>query len=152
MSVTITDNQSRNDISYAYARIGRTPNTPTITGPLTVKPEVFVNYTIVTTDPDGDDIYYEVYYEDNWAEIPVSYDYIIGPYKSGVNATTEVLFSGKGIHTLEVRAIDIAGLKSEWGTLDIKVPTISSFNPLFLKLLEWFTHRFPILRCLIRFT
>jgi hypothetical protein len=150
ISVTITDNQGRSDTSYSDARIGRAPNTPAITGPIKVKPNVLINYTVVTSDPDGDDVYYVVYYLDSFEGTPFIFEYTIGPYKSGEEATTEILFLSKGTHTLQVGAIDTAGLESAWGTLDITVPRIHSFNSLFLKFLERFPNAFPILRHLLR--
>ena len=144
--VSIIDNQGRCDTTEAHAHIGRPPNTPTITGPIKVKTGVLTNYTIVTTDPDGDNIYYVVYYligSDGYIS------YTIGPYKSGEEAVTQICWDDKGIHTIRVKAIDGAGLESDWGTLDVTVPMTISFNSLFLKLLERFPHAFPILRFLL---
>jgi hypothetical protein len=139
ISVTITDNQSRSDTSYSDVRIGIAPNTPTITGPTKVKSGVLNNYTIVTTDPDGDDVYYFISYVEWFGEMPFIFEYTIGPYKSGEEAITGIKWNGRQSIELRVKAIDGAGLESDWATLDITVPRVYSFNSLFLKFLE----RFP---------
>jgi parallel beta-helix repeat protein len=149
MSVTITDNQSRSDTSYSYARIGRAPNTPIITGPTKIKPNEMENYTIVTTDPDGDDIYYYVSYSVGYGGY---ISYTIGPYKSGEEVVIEAGgWENRGIWTLMVKAIDGAGLESDWGTLDITVPL--SYEPPHFRFITWLLdlspRAFPILRYLL---
>ncbi|HUS98982.1 MAG TPA: PKD domain-containing protein, partial [Candidatus Thermoplasmatota archaeon] len=149
INVTITDNKSRSDTSYSDIRIGIAPNIPTITGPTTVKVGVLNNYKIVTTDPDGDDVYYIVHYMEFWGEMPFITEYTIGPYKSGEEAVTEITWKTRGDNILYVKAKDDAGLESDWGTLDVTIPKIYSFNSLFLHLLERFPNAFPILRYMI---
>ena len=150
ISVTITDNQGRSDTSYSDARIGRAPNTPTITGPTKVNVGVLNNYTIVTTDPDGDDVYYFISYVEFFGEMPFIYEYTIGPYKSGEETITGIMWYSRQIIELNVKAIDGAGLESDWGTLDITVPRTHSLNSLFLKFLDRVPHAFPIIRYIFR--
>ena len=134
INVTVNDNQGRSDTSKAEAHIGLAPNTPTITGPTCGKPGVLYNYTIVTIDPDGDDVYLDIW----WGDM---FDYYnLGPYPSG----EEIIFShswhDKGHYTIMVRARDAAGLESDWGTLEVTMPvnyqiSQQSSNPLFFQIL-----------------
>jgi len=150
ISVTITDSKGRSDTSYSNARIGKAPNTPTITGPTKVKVGEKYNYTIVTTDPDGDDVYYTIFYVEWWGTSPFITEYTIGPYKSGEEAITEIVWNVRQRIELKIKAIDGAGLESDWAALDVTVPRLYSFNLPFTQFLERFQNVFPILKYLLK--
>jgi hypothetical protein len=124
------------------------PDTPSITGPSHGKPGTSYSFTFVTTDPDGDEVYYFIDWGDNtssgW----------IGPYNPGQEETANHSWSQKGTYTIQIKAKDIQGAESwGWGTLSVKIPcsynifVLSFFNWLFEKL----PHAFPILRYLLTF-
>jgi hypothetical protein len=121
------------------------PNTPTIRGPATGKPATPYLYKLQTSDTNGDDVYYYVDWGDNttsgW----------IGPYTSGVQVTTTHSWSQQGTYTAKVKAKDILGDESNWGSIDIVMPTEYkfSFSGFIQHLLEMFSHMFPILRQLM---
>jgi len=144
INVTVTDSQGRSDTSKAEAHIGLAPYTPTINGPRIGKPGVVYNYTIVSVDPDGDDVYLDIW----WGDM---FDYYnLGPYPSG----EEIIFShswyDKGIYEIMVRARDAAGLESDWAYLEVLMPVNQQYQyPMFHWFLERFPNTFPILRRLL---
>jgi hypothetical protein len=123
------------------APVNNPPETPTIDGPTNGKIGVKYDYTVSTTDPDGDDVYYCVNWSDDTGEV------CIGPFASGEEVTVSHTWSVKGTYIIKVKARDIYDAESDWGTLQVKMPR--TYTPLILKLLERFPHAFPILRHLM---
>ena len=84
------------------------PNIPTITGPTDIVVNEECTYTVVTTDPDADDVYYYIDWGDGtnsgW----------IGPYNSGVSVLESKVWEGLGSFMVKVRAKDIFEVKSDW--------------------------------------
>ncbi|MDH7517014.1 MAG: PKD domain-containing protein [Candidatus Thermoplasmatota archaeon] len=117
------------------------PSAPTITGPTKVKPGVEIEYNFVTTDPDGDNVYYYIDWGDN------SNTGWIGPNASGGTVAVKHTFTKKGTYTINCKAKDTYDLQSGWGTLEVTVPRtrISLIN----RILDRFPNMFPILRYLI---
>jgi hypothetical protein len=88
---------------------GVRPYKPTIDGPTSGIVGQPYGYTASTTDPDGDELYYKVYWDDGttsgW----------IGPYPSGDDAYIENIWENPGTYNVKVRAKDSScGLISEW--------------------------------------
>jgi len=121
------------------------PKTPSIQGETNGKVGKPYEYTFVTTDPDGDDVYYCINWSDGTGEV------CIGPYASGEEVKTTHTWSEKGTYIIRVKAEDVYGAESDWGTLSVKMPC--SYNIPFLqfweRLFERFPHIFPILRYLL---
>lgn len=121
------------------------PNTPDISGPAKGKTGANYLYKFSTTDANGDDVYYYIDWGDNttsgW----------LGPYHSGVTATTTHSFSQDGTYQIKIKAKDVQGDESDWGTMDIVMPFEYrfSFSGFIQHLLETFPHMFPILRHLM---
>lgn len=127
-----------------YGRDNQAPSTPTINGQTNGKVGKSYTYTIVATDPDGDNVYYYVDWGDNnnsgW----------VGPFASGAEATATHMWSTKGTYVIKAKAKDIYGAESAWGTLQVTMPRPRIVNTPFLtKLFERFPNAFPILRQLI---
>ena len=84
------------------------PNIPTITGPTDIVVNQECTYTVVTTDPDTDDVYYYIDWGDGtnsgW----------IGPYNSGVPVLESKVWEGLGSFMVKVRAKDIYEVRSDW--------------------------------------
>ena len=95
------------------------------------------SYTTNTTDPDGNQVYY------NWSWGDNAYSGWIGPYDSGEKINESHIWAMKGNYEIKVKARDIYGYESEWSDpLAIRMPKIYTYNPiiqLLLKMLE----RFP---------
>lgn len=128
-----------------YGRDNSPPNTPNIDGQTNGKAGTPYDYTFLTTDPDGDDIYYWIQWGDGCPAVEW-----IGPYASGELVTVSHTFESKGTFTISAKAKDIYNAESDWGTLDVTMPKSRPVsNTLFLRLLERFPHAFPILRHLL---
>ena len=106
----------------------RPPKAPIISGPDNGVINQEYNFTVVTTDPNWDNIFYFIDWGDNtstgW----------IGPYVSGENVTINHSWSEKGIYEIKAKAKDIYNLTSEWsdiflidilGKAEIKISTMN---------------------------
>jgi len=84
------------------------PNTPTIDGPTYGYKESVMEFTAVTTDPDGDAIYYKIDWDDGnntgW----------IGPYGSGVTMNIDHSWEDQGTYLVKVKAKDLFDDESDW--------------------------------------
>ena len=119
------------------------PNIPTIEGPTTGKKDTSYDFTIVTTDPDGQDVYYDIF----WGNAG-SGD--VGPFPSGEEQVFEHTWTKFGRYTIKVKAIDATGAISEYGEFIIKIGLPRSIdNPLLIRLFQRFPNIFPILRNLL---
>jgi len=96
------------------------PATPSINGPSRVQEDVEVNYTVVTTDPDGDDLYYTV----NFGDLCPSVEWL-GPYPSGQPVQVSHVYRERGAYVIRAQARDIFNESSDWGTLDVSVPILT---------------------------
>ncbi len=114
------------------------PETPTITGPTFVLKGRSYEYTVVTTDPNGDDVYYFV----SWSGGDTTGWF--GPYASGDEVTVSHSWDKTGFITVQARAQDIHGAKSGWGTLkaaipvkqNIRINSQQSSTPLFFQIVQ----------------
>ncbi len=126
-------------------------NVPIITGPTEgIHGEVY-NYQITYSDPNGDDVYYEI----AWGDCAIICN--AGPFKSGEVVTFSHAWcsfcTGPGTFTIKVMGFDGNGDNSNWGTLSVHMRSrVKWFNNqgiyhLFENLIE----RFPILENLFKF-
>ena len=105
------------DPELSIKNINLAPSMPTITGPAKGKPGVEYEYTIVSSDPEGQDVYYWVEWFDgcpgvNW----------IGPYSSGEQITVKNTWNEKGTFTVSVKARDEDGAVGPTGSLSVRMP------------------------------
>ncbi len=113
------------------------PNTPEINGQTKPKAGVEYEYTFVTIDPNGDDVFYYISWGDG------NFEEWIGPFKSGEEVIRSHTWSDKKNRVITAQAMDTNGLVGGWGTLPIIMPrNRATYNSLFLQLLELF----PILK------
>jgi len=106
------------------------PDTPSISGPASGKPGVTYLYTFVTTDSDDDFVYYFV----DWGDETNSG--WIGPRNSGEQASTTHSWNEQGTYTVRVKAKDVPGDESGWGTLDVTMPSNIQGSQLLFKILK----------------
>jgi hypothetical protein len=118
------------------------PNTPTIKGPTSGKVGTEYDYTFVSTDPDGDNLYYYIEWGDDTVEE------WIGPYASGEEITLTHTWYEKGTYTLRVKAKDTYGVESDWATQLISISKNKAINTI-LRNLERFNTVFPLLQRLL---
>ena len=139
VKLTVRDNEGNtvNDTTWAFiGRSNEPPNKPSVFGPLNGKKGTKYDYTFSAVDPDGDDVYFYIYWGDMY--VPVW----IGPFSSGEEIILNHSWNDKLSHTLRVKAKDCYGFKSDWATLEVKMPKYNFLN-LNLNLLIWIFERFP---------
>jgi len=122
------------------------PYKPIIDGPASGKTGVSYNYNFVTSDPQGDDVYYRIEWGDG---SPVTEWY--GPYHSGQLIIVTHTFLKTGTFIIQCQAKDIYGALSDWGTLEVTMPVSINqpFHQFMERLFQRFPHAFPILRQLL---
>jgi outer membrane protein assembly factor BamB len=129
---------------YALGMINNSPpSTPTIDGTASGKINQNYEYTIVSTDPDGNNISYNVAWGDG-----ISTGWF-GPFSSGEVQTVSHTWTKKGTYTIRVWAMDNYSAESDPGTLSVTMP----YEPPQFYFIEWllerFPNAFPILRYLL---
>ncbi|MCK4902845.1 MAG: PKD domain-containing protein, partial [Thermoplasmatales archaeon] len=113
------------------------PNIPDIDGTTSGKIGTLYTYIFKSTDPDEDDLYYYINWDDG------NIEEWIGPYNSGEDAVVSHTWSEKGTYTIKAKVKDDYDMESDWGTLTVSMPRNRAYsNTLLLRLLE----RFPILQ------
>ena len=91
------------------------PEKPIITGPISGKFGKEYEYTIISSDPEDDDITYSL----DWG-IGVLLAY--GPYNSGEEIKLTNTWNEEGNYTILVKAKDSYGGESDWATLEVSMP------------------------------
>ncbi len=135
----------RDGMIYCFADINPdAPYAPMISGPGTGSPREKYNYTITTTDPNGDDVYYYVSWGDGITEE------WIGPFPSGEEVIVNHTWSEKGKYEIRIRAKDNDGLRSALGSLKVSMPKNKPVNFNF-DLLSWLFERFPLGSLILRY-
>lgn len=109
--VTVSTNNPNND----------PPNTPDISGQMQGKPGVEYEYTFVATDPDGDDLYYNVCWEGGGSETQT-----YGPYLSGEVVKISHSWPKQGKYIICAKAVDVYGAEGPEGTLEVTMPYIKN--------------------------
>ena len=97
------------------------PDPPTIDGPAAGKPEKEYEYTAVTTDPEGDQIFYLF----DWGD-ETSKEWF-GPYNSGENMVASHAWSEVGDYEIKVMAKDVGEATSKWSepySVQVELPVV----------------------------
>jgi hypothetical protein len=108
----------------------QTPTTPQ--GTNRGKPDVEYTFTTTTTDPDGDDVFYQWDFGDgtitDW----------MGPYDPEYHAFASHIWSEKGSYDIRVKAKDLHNSESDWSqTLHINIPRYrQSMDSILSKILD----------------
>jgi hypothetical protein len=144
ITLTVTDQRGNTSYDYTWSWIQASndpPDQPNIDGPIKGKPGTFYDYTFITNDPDGTEIWYYVDWGDNtntgW----------LGPYLSGELITESHTWPTKGTYTIKCKAKDPYEAEGPWGELVVTMPRNKILqNTLYHILLEKFPNMFPILR------
>ena len=117
------------------------PNKPEITGPVLIHSPGPHEYTFKAIDPDGDDLFYEINWDDG------TYEEWFGPYPSGKEITRNHTFILLLHKQVGIRAKDIHGAIGEWTNLTIVISrTQQMTNPLILRFFE----RLPFMEVFLR--
>ena len=136
LSVMDADGITISDHTWAKINGDNTaPNTPEINGTIQGKPRVEYNFTVVTTDPDGDNVYYYI----DWGDETNSG--WIGPFPSGEEIAQSHAWSKKGTYTIRCKAKDVSGAESDWSTLEVIMPLNYGYTN--HPVLNWLLERLP---------
>lgn len=84
------------------------PDTPTVSGPTDGKIGVEYDFSVVTTDPDDDNVFYYVDWGDG------NNDEWIGPYSSGEEVFVSHIWDDPGIYEVKAKAKDLYNIWSDW--------------------------------------
>jgi len=111
-------------------------------GPGQGKPGSVYLFTTVTTDVDGDQIFYNFSWGDD------TYSGWVGPFESGETGTASHSWDEKGDYEIKVKAKDVFGDESDWSEpFSISMPRDRTFFFTLLEILEQF---FPQLFSFLR--
>jgi len=105
--ITVTSENPNND----------PPNAPDINGQTQGKPCLDYEYTFIATDPDGDDLYYNICWEGSGSEAQT-----YGPYISGVEVKIIHSWPNQGKYVICAKAVDVYGAEGPEGTLEVTMP------------------------------
>jgi hypothetical protein len=113
------------------------PNKPIITGDVNGKVGAEYEYTISSTDPDGDAIYFEIEWFSGCPGV-----FWEGPYPSSEQVIKTNTWNDRGDHTITVRVKDSYDLEGESTTLLVTMPKYQNNNlalyQFFSRLIEYF--------------
>ena len=122
------------------------PEIPTINGTTHGTIGIEYNYTFLTTDPDGDDVYYYIKWEPGCPSVVW-----FGPYPSGQEITFSHSFTQRGTYSINYQAKDIYNTTSDIGLLSVTMSREKAINrPLFNYLQNFFEDYHKILILLQR--
>jgi hypothetical protein len=119
-----------------------TPEPPIIDGPLSGVPDIMYDYTFTSTDPEGNDLFYYVDWDDGET------DEWIGPFKSGEDAVIDHKWSERGTFNIKAKARDIFGMESDWSEFKITMSKTKTVNFPLLNILQNYPNLFQLLQIL----
>jgi len=104
------------DIVYRMKPVveNQPPTKPTVVGPTIIKSSIFNDYEIMSTDPDGDDVFYyidceAVIYSNAWISD------LLGPYNSSKKINISFMWPWPyTILIFKARAVDVNGAWGDW--------------------------------------
>ncbi len=131
------------DIKVFPIVVNTPPDIPTISGPTTGKVGIPYDFTVVTTDPDGQDVYYQIFWGNTGSGA-------VGPFPSGEEQVIEHTWTKNGKFTIKVKAMDTTGDWSECMEYVIKITRARSVENLLIeRIFQRFPNIFPIFRYLL---
>jgi hypothetical protein len=136
-------------ITFGRSQENTQPNKPSRpTGETGGKTGISYSYSSMSTDPEGDQLYYNFSWGDG------TYSDWIGPYNSNDTVTASHAWDTRGTFSIKVKAKDSKGAISEWSEPLVtsiaknKIPNIKS---LILQFFECHPYLFPILKQIFLF-
>ena len=114
------------------------PNPPHITGLIEGRANTEYEYNFVSSDIDGDDIYFYI----DWGDGNSSW---IGSYNSGRSIDISHIWIEEGYYDLRAKCKDIYGDESDWTTLELTMPKTKPFDKV-PQIFIWLSERFPIFK------
>jgi len=126
VTLTVIDNDGYSDICWHLVIVdipNFSPSAPSITGPVSGDAGEIYEYTFISIDPDGDDIYYYIQWGDGTDTL------WLGPFDSGEVYIHDHAWS-EGTYTIRAKAKDSHGHESGWGTLEVTMPLNYVIQPI----------------------
>jgi hypothetical protein len=120
------------------------PDTPEISGQTIGNAGTEYEYTFVSNDPNGDNLFYYVKWGDGNTE---EWD---GPHESGAEVKLSHTWTNQGNWVIEAQAMDTEGAISGWGRLTVQMPRDKVINSPLFKFLQSHPNLFTLLRSLLR--
>jgi PKD repeat protein len=132
VQLTVTDINGNTDIKIKDVRVidNDPPDKPTIIGPRFGKTRVNYTFGITTTDPDGDQISYEIDWADHTSIVT------LGPYNSGIEITTTHSWGTAGRYIIWVKARESHSAESDSTALLVRIVDVYLLNPSFIRFFE----------------
>ena len=112
------------------------PYNPDIDGPSRGIPDEEYNYTFVTSDPNDEQVYYWIDWDDG------SNTGWLGPFDPDVEITRSHIWDTRGVYTIQAKAKNINGFESGFGELEVNIPRTRASS-------YWLFERFPLLERLL---
>jgi hypothetical protein len=143
VSLTVTDSEGNSATENTNVWVQVTndcPNIPIINGKTSLKQYSIGTYTVNSTDPDGNDLYYYIDWGDGQAEE------WIGPYASGVDAEIKHKWANLGTITIKAKSKDVFDEEGDWGTFEVTIPRNKLVYNAVPRFLQQLPNAFPILR------
>ena len=140
---TVLEWEAFGDPTLAIAGESLAPSTPSVpTGPATGGIRKAHTFTVTTTDPDGDQLFYLFDWGDG------EYSGWIGPYASGETAEASYQWQTKGDYEIRVKAKDEHGIQSDWSdALPVTMAKTRRFSlEIFVELFPRVSSLLPLLR------
>ena len=117
------------------------PKAPDIDGPTRGVTGISYNYTIVSIDPNGDDI---AEYFIDWGD--ENEETITGPFLSGEEVIVNHTWDEEGTYSIKVKAKDVHDIWGSWGELTVTIPRNKITDKSFLLILQNYLNMFLLLK------
>ncbi len=117
---------SQQDIGFSFtsAAGNSAPSDPVISGPISVSVGASNTYSVVASDPEGDNLYYLIDYDSNHGSV----DQVLPTVSSGTSENFSKAFAVPGSYTIYAQAVDVNGSASGWSSLGVTVTAIPSYT------------------------
>ncbi len=146
--LTVKDDENNIVSNSTFAKIQESnnpPSPPNITGPTSGKVGMKYDFNFVSIDPEGNDIWYYVQWDDNSNR---KWD---GPYSSGTEITRTYRWMKRGAHTIKAKAMDWYADEGKTSEFEIKITIPRTRESYCKSLFMRFIDMFPIIQRLFNF-
>jgi len=105
--ITFTDGAGNGKV-YCFGDLYQSPSEPTISGPTAGGPEIELNFSVVATDPEENQIYYML----DWGDGNIS-DWL-GPFDSNESITINHSWTNNREYEIRAKAKNVFNNESDW--------------------------------------
>ena len=120
------------------------PSAPIISGRTNGEVDRTYQYVFISSDPDGDDLYYSVFWGDG------TVDEWVGPIESDSALVLDHSFRVRGTFTVMARAKDVNDAIGPWSTMEVRIPRSRHVPSFIQQFLERFFELFPVFKQIMR--